>query len=56
MHDALKLDGRAAAIRPSPAIRLSDEERADVLKIRYEPRFASLRLWQISLRLADEGC
>jgi transposase InsO family protein len=53
--EGLKSDGRPFAKRPSPANRLSDEERADVLKICHEPRFASLPPGQIVPRLADEG-
>ena len=53
--EGLKSDGRPTAMRPSPANRLSDEERAAVLKICNEPRFASLPPGQIVPRLADEG-
>lgn len=48
-------DGRPQAVRPRPANRLSDEERAQVLQVCNEPRFASLPPSQIVPRLADEG-
>lgn len=51
----VKADGRAQAVRPLPANRLSDEERAEVLQVCSEPRFASLPPSQIVPRLADEG-
>lgn len=51
----MKTDGRPDAVRPPPAQRLSDEERAEVLKVCNEPRFASLPPSQIVPALADEG-
>lgn len=51
----VKADGRPQAVRPLPANRLSDEERAQVLQVCNEPRFASLPPSQIVPRLADEG-
>lgn len=51
----VKADGRPDAVRPPPVQRLSDEERAQVLEICNEPRFASLPPSQIVPRLADEG-
>lgn len=49
-------DGRPAAVRPTPAHALTAEERATVLKLANEPRFAELPPAQIVPRLADEGC
>jgi putative transposase len=51
----VKADGRPQAVRPLPANRLSDEERAQMLQVCNEPRFASLPPSQIVPRLADEG-
>ena len=51
----VKADGRPLAVRPLPANRLSDEERAQILRVCNEPRFASLPPSQIVPRLADEG-
>ena len=48
-------DGRPTALRPSPAHALSAQERAEVLRIVNEPRFAALPPTQIVPRLADEG-
>jgi transposase InsO family protein len=53
---AVRADRRPVAVRPAPANRLSSAERADVLRVVNEPRFASLPPTQIVPRLADEGC
>jgi len=52
---AVRSDRRPAAPRPAPANRLSDEERAAILRVVNEPRFASLPPTQIVPMLADEG-
>jgi putative transposase len=51
----VQADGRPEAVRPAPAHRLSEAERAEVLRACNEPRFASLPPSQIVPRLADEG-
>lgn len=51
----LKVDGRADAVHPPPANKLSAEERARVLAICHEPLYASLPPGQIVPRLADQG-
>lgn len=51
----VRADGRPEATRPAPRHRLSDEERAEVLRVCNEPRFASLPPSQIVPKLADEG-
>lgn len=48
-------DRRPEAVRPHPANKLSGQERAAVLRVANEPRFASLPPTQIVPRLADEG-
>jgi len=48
-------DARPTAVRPEPAHKLSEVERAAVLKVVNEPRFAALPPTQIVPRLADEG-
>lgn len=48
-------DRRALARRPVPRNKLSIEERAQILRVVNEPRFASLPPTQIVPRLADEG-
>ncbi len=48
-------DRRPSAKRPDPSNRLSESERAEVLKLVNEPRFASLPPTQIVPILADEG-
>lgn len=48
-------DRRPGAVRPQPANKISDKERAEVLNLVNEPRFASLPPTQIVQRLADEG-
>jgi putative transposase len=51
----VKADGRPTAVRPAPRHRLSEAERAQVLRVCNEPRFSSLPPSQIVPRLADEG-
>ena len=48
-------DGRPAAERPVPSHALSDEERAEVLRVANEPRFADKPPARIVPMLADEG-
>jgi len=48
-------DRRPGALRPVPSNRLSEAERAEVLKVVNTPRFASLPPTQIVPRLADAG-
>lgn len=52
---AVRADGRPSAPRPTPANKLSAQERAQVLRVVNEPRFASLPPTQIVPQLADEG-
>lgn len=52
---SLRSDGRPSAERPAPMHALSAEERAEILRIANEPRFAALPPAQIVPRLADEG-
>lgn len=51
----IKPDGRPEALRPVPANKLRQEERAAVLALCHEPAYASLPPGQIVPRLADEG-
>lgn len=51
----LRSDARPTALRPEPAHKLSEAERAAVLQLVNEPRFAALPPTQIVPRLADEG-
>jgi hypothetical protein len=54
--DGLKTgDGRPAAVRPIPAHALSEAERAEVLRVANEPRFADVPPARIVPMLADEG-
>lgn len=53
--DGLRGDGRPLATRPRPAHALSDEERAEILAVANEPRFAELPPARIVPQLADEG-
>jgi putative transposase len=48
-------DGRPAAVRPVPAHALSPAERAQVLSVANEPRFADVPPARIVPKLADEG-
>jgi hypothetical protein len=51
----VQADGRPTAVCPPPVRRLNEAERAEVLRVCSEPRFASLPPSQIVPRLADEG-
>jgi putative transposase len=48
-------DGRPNALRPTPAHALTSAERAEVLRIANEPRFADIPPARIVPMLADEG-
>jgi transposase InsO family protein len=48
-------DGRPSAVRPIPAHALSPDERAQVLAVANEPRFADMPPARIVPALADEG-
>jgi len=48
-------DGRPDAVRPVPANKLSDAERARVLATCHQPEYASLAPCQIVPHLADQG-
>jgi transposase InsO family protein len=48
-------DGRPGARRPMPAHALSEAERAEVLRVANEPRFADMPPARIVPMLADEG-
>ena len=48
-------DGRPQAVRPAPAHALSDRERAQIVSVANEPRFADLPPSRIVPTLADEG-
>ena len=48
-------DGRPLALRPVPAHALSPAERAEVLTVANEPRFADVPPARIVPKLADEG-
>lgn len=52
---AIGVDRRPDAERPRPAHALSDEERAEVLRVANTPRFAELPPARIVPMLADEG-
>jgi len=55
-HEGLtKGDGRPAAVRPQPSHALSAEERAQLLCVANEARFASVPPARIVPMLADEG-
>ena len=51
----IKGDGRPCAIRPSPEHALSPAERAQLLRVANEPRFADVPPARIVPMLADEG-
>ncbi len=51
----IREDGRPLALRPEPANKLSDEERARIIATCAQPEFASLPPSQIVPMLADEG-
>jgi len=48
-------DGRPAAVRPVPRHALSEAERAELLRVANEPRFADVPPARIVPMLADEG-
>ena len=48
-------DGRPQAVRPVPAHALSEAERAELLRVANEPRFAAVPPARIVPMLADEG-
>ena len=50
-----KGDGRPQAVRPTPAHALSEAERARLLEVANEPRFADMPPARIVPALADEG-
>ena len=52
---AIKADARPEAERPTPSHALSEAERAEVLRIANEPRFADQPPARIVPALADEG-
>ncbi len=51
----IKPDARPEAVRPTPGHALSEAERAEVLRVANEPRFADLPPARIVPALADEG-
>jgi putative transposase len=51
----VKGDGRPLAVRPIPAHALSPGERAQLLRVANEPRFADVPPARIVPMLADEG-
>jgi putative transposase len=55
-HDGLVAgDGRPQAVRPLPSHALSQAERAELLRVANEPRFAAVPPARIVPMLADEG-
>ena len=52
---AIKADARPQAVRPTPSHALSEAERAEVLSVANEPRFADQPPARIVPALADEG-
>ena len=55
LQAALQGDGRPQAVRPVPAHALSEVERARLLFVANEPRFAAVPPARIVPMLADEG-
>ncbi len=51
----IRSDGRPMAVRPTPAHALSEAERAKLLAVANEPRFADVPPARIVPMLADEG-
>lgn len=49
-------DGRPQATRPVPSHALTSTERAELLRVANEPRFAAIPPARIVPMLADEGC
>jgi putative transposase len=54
-QDLIGGDGRPQAVRPMPSHALSMVERAEVLRVANEPRFAAVPPARIVPMLADEG-
>lgn len=54
-HGLVTGDGRPSAVRPAPEHALSQAERAEVLRVANEPRFAEVAPARIVPMLADEG-
>ena len=54
-HGLTTGDGRPQAVRPTPSHALSDDERARLLTVANEPRFAAVPPARIVPMLADEG-
>ena len=54
-HEAVRPDRRPQAERPTPAQALSVEERARIVAVANEPRFADASPARIVPALADEG-
>lgn len=54
-HGLVTGDGRPSAVRPAPEHALSPAERAELLRVANEPRFADVPPARIVPMLADEG-
>ena len=55
-HEGLSAgDGRPQAVRPLPSHALSDAERAELVRVANEPRFAAVPPARIVPMLADDG-
>ena len=55
-HEGLAAgDGRPQAVRPLPSHALSDAERAELVRVANEPRFAAVPPARIVPMLADDG-
>ena len=55
-HEGLTAcDGRPQAVRPMPSHALSEAERAELVRVANEPRFAAVPPARIVPMLADEG-
>ena len=55
-HEGLTAgDGRPVAVRPAPAHALSQAERAELVRVANEPRFAAVPPARIVPMLADDG-
>lgn len=54
--EAVRVDGRPQAQRPTPGNQLTQAERDSILKVCRDPEHASLPPSQIVPRLADQGC
>jgi len=53
--DAVAGDSRRTSVRPEPANKLSEDERAEILAVANSEEFASLPPSQIVPALADRG-